>query len=424
LDYQDFCRLLDNGATQNCIFKKECKAFSGSLKDETELAKEIIALSNNETAVNYIIIGVSDDGSCRSVDNRNLTDDNLQNFCKENIAPIPVVKLKQYTWQDATEDNHKNKIFVIIKVEAQARQCFRFNQEFINTKEQCFIRNGEVWVRHDTETYFATPEEIKKLFEKKLINKSPHKINYANLPYAIALPYILDELEQLVTKAGGKICSDTDPFIVRGGPSIFHHIVIPMNGKPLLLRVVPVEKCIERGQISTFSNVYLTFEHGILLISLGEVAETATDWSQSNSKENWGWFCTHEFWHPGLKERNLYIPLSEELKPIVGDPSSLCFVFANTTTNESLRHSWAELLSSLNTQSDLIETIETNRSKINIATASYLAEGCPLPTNKKFQPKTLLGNEVWDPKKYGQVLLNRQPELCNSLRNLVDKMES
>jgi hypothetical protein len=34
----------------------------------------------------------------------------------------------------------------------------------------------------------------------------------------------------------------------------------------------------------------------------------------------------------------------------------------------------------------------------------------------------LLGNELWDPKKYGQVLLNRQPELCNELNKLLDKM--
>jgi Schlafen, AlbA_2 len=135
LDYQDFYLLLDSGETASCIFKKECLAFSGSKTNDAELAKEIIALANNETTVNYIIIGISSDGSSKSVDNRHLTDGQLQNFCQENIAPVPVVKLEEYTWKDAAAAAHKNKLFVIIRVAAEARQCFRFNQDFTDLKE-------------------------------------------------------------------------------------------------------------------------------------------------------------------------------------------------------------------------------------------------------------------------------------------------
>jgi hypothetical protein len=423
LDYQQFHRFLESGETASCIFMKDCEAFNGSLIDDAELVKHIIALANNETAMNYIIVGVSSDCEYKSFDNRNLTDDTLQNFCKESIAPSPIVKLDCYTWEDANDDILKGKIFVVIQVQSQARQCFRFNQEFYNPQKNCYFKKGEVWVRHNTNTVFASPEEIKKLFEKKQINQLSHKIDYTNFPYATTLPYILDELEQLVSKVGGKICSDIDPFIVRGGPSLFHHIVIPINGKPLLLRIVPVEKCVKKGQIDTLNNIYLTFEHGMLLISLGNVSETAADLSRSKLDAPWGYFCTHQYWHSGLKERKLDIPLSEVLKPIVGDPSSLCFVFANVANSEILSSSWTSLITALQTEADLIQTIATNTDRINTITASYLKEGCPLPTNKTFKPKNLLENEMWTPEKYGNVLLNRQPEICNALQYLVDKMK-
>jgi hypothetical protein len=423
LDYQHFRHLLAGGETVSCILMKECGAFSGSLKYDAELARDIIALANNETALNYIIIGVSKNGEYQSADNDNLTDENLQVLCKKAIFPLPVVKLEHCRWNDAADDNHKNTTFIVIRVEAEARRCFRFKQEFNNPQAECNFKEGEVWVRHGTKTEFASPEEIKKLFEKKIIDKIHPKLNYANLPYAVALPYVLDELERLAGQAGGKICSDVDPFIVRGGPALAHHLVIPVNGKPLLLRIVPAEKCVERGQFNTYNNIYLTFEHGILLISLGNVAETAADLSRSKSKEEWGWFCTHPFRHPGLKERKLNIPLSDEIKPSVGDPSALCFVFENIGTSEALGKCWTKFLASVKNQNELIQIIETNRNLINAATASFIEEGCPLPTNKTFRPKNLLGNEMWAPKKYGSLLLNRQPEICNALQGLLDKMK-
>jgi hypothetical protein len=422
LDYQHFHRLLENGESPSCIFMKECKALNGATSDDAELAKHIVALANNETAINYIIIGISNDGEYQSVNNRNLTQENLQTFCQESVFPVPTVSLERYVWEKPEDELIKGKTFVVIQVESQARQCFRLNQEFYNSSKNCYCKKGEVWVRHNRDTEFASPEEIKKLFEKKRIEAKNHKINYLNFPYATILPYIIDELEDLAAAVGGKVYGDVDPFIVRGGPSLFYHIMIPVHGKPLLLRIVPVEKCTEKGQIAALHNIYLTFEHGILLISLNEVAETALDSSDLKSSESWGWFCTHPYMHPGLKERNLNIPLSEELKPLVGEPSSLCFAFSNVANNKILARSLSELISAIQTKDDLVQTIEYNRDRINVITASYLKEGCPLPTNKTFKPKNLLGNELWAPKKYGEVLLNRQPEICNALRYLADKM--
>jgi hypothetical protein len=422
LEYQHFHHLIESGESANCIFILESEAFNGSIADDAELAKCIVALANNETATNYIIIGVSDEGEFQSVTNSNLIDENLQTFCKENIFPIPTVLLERLIWEEAEDELIKGKTFVVIQVESQAKQCFRLNQEFFNPSRHCYYKKGEVWVRHNKDTVFASPEEIRKLFEKNRIEPKTHQINYLSFPFTTILPYILDELEELASSVGGKVYGEMNPFIIRGKPSLFYHIMIPVNGKPLLLRIVPVDKCTDKGQVAALHNTYLTFEHGLLLVSLGDVAETAVVNSDIQLKEPWGWFCTHPYTHSGLKDRNLNIPLSNELKPVVGEPSSLCFIFSNVTNNQILSICWNNFISALQTPDDLIQIIATNRDRINVIAASYLQEGCPLPTNKTFKPKNLLGNEMWAPKKYGNILLNRRPEICNALQYLVEKM--
>lgn len=422
MDYQTFCRLLEGGETQSCIFLKECMAFNGSLKDDAELAKQIIALANNETQINYIIIGVTKDGIYKSVENLNLTDQNLQDFCKANIAPVPVVKLENCTWPESSDSNHRDKLFLIIQVEAQERTCFRFNQAFRDLKQYCDIKEGEVWIRHGTNTAFAAPEKIKKLFEKKLINQTSYNINFTILHYASALSYILQEIQQLTNNAGGELYSEPDPFIVRGGPALYHHVVIPVNGKPLLLRIVPFDKCIEKGQISTYHTIYQNFEHGLLLISLGDISESAVENAPYKLKETWGWFCAHEYLHPGLKERNLDMPLPKKVKLEVGIPYSVCFALPNIETNEVLRQSWAKMLTALENNKELNDITEINRHKINIVNAAYLADGCPQYTNKKFMPKTILANEIWDPQNYGPILLTRQPEIYKALHGLLTNL--
>jgi hypothetical protein len=419
LDYQTFCRLLEDGETQSCIFLEECMAFNGSLKDDAELAKHIIALANNESQTNYIIIGVSKDGKYKSVENSNLTDQNLQDFCRVNIAPVPVVKLEQNTWPESNDNNHRDKLFLFIQVTAQERTCFRFNQQFHDSKQYCDVKEGEVWIRHGTDTEFASPEKIKKLFEKKLIDKAFYNINFSILHYASALSYILQEIQQLANNTGGELYSDPDPFIVRGGPALYHHVVIPFNGKPLLLRIVPFDQCIEKGQISAYHNIYQNFEHGLLLISLGDISESAVENAPYKLKETWGWFCAHEYRHAGLKERNLEMPLPKKVKLEIGIPYSVCFALTNIETNEILRQSWAKMLASLENNKELNDIIEINRHKVNIVNAAYLADGCPQYTNKKFRPKTILANEIWDPQNYGPILLNRQPEIYKALHGLL-----
>jgi predicted HTH transcriptional regulator len=70
-------------------FKLQCSAFLGREKGErAELAKDICAMADNGNVAKHIIIGVSDDGkSFESVANPQLTDDNLQSFCKTALFP-------------------------------------------------------------------------------------------------------------------------------------------------------------------------------------------------------------------------------------------------------------------------------------------------------------------------------------------------
>lgn len=430
MDYQQFCELLKMGETRNVIFKEECNAFNGSSKDNVELAKEIIALANNETKTNYIVIGVSSGTRvCKTVKNQNLNDQNLQEFCQANIVPPPVVKLQKVKWENANNLAHRDKVFVIIEVEAQAQQCFRFNQDSINFQEQYHCRKGEVWVRHETATELASPEEIKELFEKKVGVKDKaappvaDKVIFSDQPYVKVLPYILAEFKQMATKAGGKFFSGPDPFINRGGPSLFHHIVLPINGQPFLLRVVPIEKCIERGQISDYCQTYLTFEHGLILVSLGNVSEASTINAPVKIRQPWGWFCANEFWHLGLKERGLNIALPEKIMDEVDKLVSPCIILANISSDESLRKAWSEMLNSLVRQEEYLKIINTNRSKINNLLSFFIKEGCVRAVNKIKAPKKLLENEVYDPEKYGNILLVKQPEVCEALRNLLQECQ-
>lgn len=120
-------------------------------------------MSNNGNVSSFIIIGVSDDGkNFVTVDNPNLTDDNIQDFCKKAIIPPPKVKVYRQQWRHGAPDQ-LGKEFVIIHIGPQKRQAFRLNQDFIGYDEKVCFRRNEVWIRRGATSDLATPEEIARL---------------------------------------------------------------------------------------------------------------------------------------------------------------------------------------------------------------------------------------------------------------------
>jgi len=94
--------------------------------------------------------------------NSSITDDSVQDFCKDKISPPPKVKVTREKWANA-QTQHKDKDFVIIQIGPQKRQAFRLYQDFINYKQEVCHRRNEVWIRRGATSDLATPEEIAKL---------------------------------------------------------------------------------------------------------------------------------------------------------------------------------------------------------------------------------------------------------------------
>jgi len=171
MDYTTFLRLLAaNGKESRTFDRKEmCHAFQsrgadGTRRDTTgakgELAKDICAMANNGDT-SYLMIGISDDGTrFTSVANENLTDENLQTFCKEAITPPVRLTGHRSRWPEATGD-HAGKTFVIIEIGPHPRDhIFRLQRNYIVWGEKVCYRRNEVWVRRGETSDLASPEEI------------------------------------------------------------------------------------------------------------------------------------------------------------------------------------------------------------------------------------------------------------------------
>lgn len=167
MDYSEFKQLIKEGEKTSVDFKIESHAFtSKSQVSNAELAKDICAMANNGNVSSYIVVGVSDNGKkLQSVKNINLTDDNVQSFCKTAIFPPPKVKVYRKKWIKEALPAHKGKDFVMVQIGPQQRQAFRLAKDFIDYTEKLCFRRNEVWIRRGSTSDIATPEEIAKLVE-------------------------------------------------------------------------------------------------------------------------------------------------------------------------------------------------------------------------------------------------------------------
>ena len=168
MEYRAFIDLLKKGENNTVDFKIQCEAFErDNITAKAELAKDICALANNGNVTSYIIIGVSDNGkSFKSVTNKNLTDDRLQDFCKKTIFPPPKVKIIKKQWERANPA-HKGIEFTIIQVGPHIGQTFRISKDFIDYNKRVCHRRNEVWIRRNATSDLATPEETFLLGSKK-----------------------------------------------------------------------------------------------------------------------------------------------------------------------------------------------------------------------------------------------------------------
>ncbi len=191
MDYKKFCLLVSEGEKSNVDFKLESHAFNSKAQGpNAELAKDICAMANNGNVSSYLIVGVSDDGKFfQSVANPNLTDENIQSFCKSAIFPPPTIKVYRKKWVKGVLEEHKGKEFVFIQTGPHAKQSFHLAKDFIAYKERVCYRKNTVWIRRGTTTEIATPEEISELYLRKVkigehkrnISVSADRVSFKNL---------------------------------------------------------------------------------------------------------------------------------------------------------------------------------------------------------------------------------------------------
>lgn len=153
LSYRKFCELIKQGETATVEFKQECKAFTGEETANDELAKDICALANNGNTLSYLIIGVIDGmRGYRSLENTKISDDALQNLCRDHIFPFPRVKFYTVKWKEISPT-----IIGVIEVgRHSSKTIFRLVKDGKGGKH----RRNNVWIRRNAVCDLASPEEI------------------------------------------------------------------------------------------------------------------------------------------------------------------------------------------------------------------------------------------------------------------------
>lgn len=440
IDYPQFCRLIDAGETESVIFKLET--------NNAELARDIVSLANIRGQSGYIVIGAGISGGLRkyqSVANPNLTEERLRSFCKAAIYPEPAVRLFKISLDtEGVHPDHQGKTFMVVQVGPQLVGVYRLNQDFIDYAKGICFRKNEVWVRRQTISVLATPEDIRGLFdakvvpavdgtfakdetaisgkpaEKSTISTLTRKVqNYGKMPYEKAFPAILKEINRLAILAGGKLYSGEDPLNKETTP--IHQLVLPLNGNPVILRVILIDRCTGWKQVAEYTRRYLTFEHGILMIVVGDMTPESLESCPVKLQQSWGWFFTGSFWHPGLKDRDLNIILPLPIMEQLGQVDSSGIALANVQTDKILHQFWDEMIVTLKQDDTVSQTVEHSYIKIMTILSYYLKEECPRPASKNYIPKKLLANEIYDPEKYGEMLLVKQPHVYNAIINMLEK---
>jgi hypothetical protein len=353
MDYGTFVKLVDGGETHSVDFKIICNAFNGSNRDNAELAKDIIAMANNGNVASRIVVGVSDDRTnFRSVDNEKLTDENLQRLCRDTISPMPKVRLRSHSWDGTRVDaKHSGKKFVVIQIGPQARQCFRFNKDYIDWADRYCFRKNEVWIRLGTTSDIASPEQIERLLNGKAA-VAPEKPNdntdYTRLPVQEMGDAILSDLFQLVTAEKGtlydvregtySVVSQEDIVNRYGSGRV---IALPTQRRNILMRVVML---IEKTYPLPFLLIGVRAEDGLLIISRKAVSESTLKACDVRLRQDWGWVVRPTHWNVGVGQ---FVRLPRASRDLNSQWVPFCIVFHKISDTSDLHRAWAGLRNSI-----------------------------------------------------------------------------
>ncbi|GCD13004.1 AlbA family DNA-binding domain-containing protein [Clostridium tagluense] len=435
MEYKKFKELLNKGECKNIDYKIQCNAFMrGKDEAKVELVKDIIAFSNNGNTASYLIIGVADSrNGFKSVENDRLTDDNIQNLCKDYIFPIPKVKLINCCWNKVTDERHKDKKFIIIQVGPQARQCFRFNRDCIEyEKKYCFKKN-EVWIRREATSDLALPEEIKRLVE----GKEPiaeidveNNIKYDRLSRYEIINVIRQDLLDFVGNINGVLRNKAIP-IFKYPEEEGNLLSLNINGMNLKIIVIIKEKFNEQGIISKVCRLKLPFHHGLLLISIGNITNSALGGCPIKIKENWGIFAIKNA--TAVKDRIRDLPTTDKkLNWNLLEPFCLSLDKVNST--QILQNKLQGMVNTIIEKEDIGNYIKNIYQRINVCLIKWRENECVVATDKVFYDETdktnyynkevvrnLAEGEFIDKERFGNIVMTKELKMCKVVDEFIEK---
>jgi hypothetical protein len=418
MEYSEFLRLAKLGEMPHADRKIECHAFESknpdSARAKAELAKDICAMANNGSRASYLLIGVSDDGRhLKSVTNANLTDDNLQAFCKDAIAPPPRVTVHNFVWPSST--GGRGQRLIAIQIGPNPKNAYRLNRDFIDFRNadpraRCCFRRNEVWIRRGATSDIATPEEIARLIARKKIAKAEddavEAVDFQRLEANQQQPRMLEEARKLFTELGYPIAD-----LSSENPAIGFRVTIPIGSQRLVFRCVG-----HQAITSSFSMIQAVgqqwqYEHGMFIFLLDQISKSAFPYvgMSLNLKESWGFFSKIRVggWNLGKMRRyirGLQQLTGEELFPFNFEQADLSVItLTRCSSSHRLRERLSEACSLLRSDAQAQSILEEGANALNKGLQKLLREGWIYGTNTFF-----FGESKLKPKK-GQFIDARWP---------------
>ncbi len=364
MEYAKFKRLLQSGEGPTIDFKVSCDAFKAKNRAaRAELAKDVCAMCNNGNVASFMVIGVSNDRKqFHSVQNPNLTDDALQDFCKKSISPPPRVKLERVRWTRA-DPQHAGKDFVIIQIGPQARHAFSLAQDFMLYEDRTCYRKNEVWIRRGATSDLATPEEACRLLKGQPPLESDdvgQSRMYDRLPRSEQRQAMLADLADLVQEIGGRMKEE--------------RLVMPLGGVQHVWRVRTVVDFSNELGWSGYRSSGWSYEHACLFLVQSSVTKsqlTHGGGAELRFRTSWGWYLHiparllpwgHEdvYWPQEKEQDRLRVPI---------------LIAHRLSSTAALRHSLLNILDFVQNDGDAVKRASVARARINQQLKAWVSAG-------------------------------------------------
>lgn len=363
-----FLKLVRGGEKSNVDFKLTCNAFNRSSgnqeKAKAELVKDICAMANNGLSTSYLIIGVGDDGKrVESVEDQNLSSQNIHTLLRDSIHPRPVVNFYRCCWPKAPKPFTRVN-FVVIKIGPNSRNAYRFSRDMIDSGKGFHFRKNEVWIRNGDTSDLATPEQISSLLGRTRATQIDPEPSFDITEYkkikrgeqlkalaadAISLFEESDFKRQDLLPKGLMASALSQPQF---------RLLLKIRETPFLLRCLFVPELTSRQCNSFYLENPWMLEHGILIFSIGAAtAQGKFPMLSVDSKEKWGSVALLS------PKRNLRF--SQGLPEEFAEVTAGILTLPNLSDTKRLRKSFNELIDHLETDDVIFEHLNNARGAMN-----------------------------------------------------------